>query len=223
MSYEEDLNFVLKYNLNSKSTWMPALSDPADHVAPLVFADWLEENDGHELAGKIRKQVELSKSGGIIKPHRLGDAASDHDFVVHAVRTGHQNPTVRAMASMPDHSDLIDLLLHSDSKVRPHDHDVAVFLSQPDPHKSHSAHSTLSKINRRTPDSGLQAKVVRGTAYLLDYEHNDRRSYGAPAIVFHAPVNDHSEMQALADHAHQLATERAAMDGAQIGPAMFGS
>jgi uncharacterized protein (TIGR02996 family) len=226
----DNLNKTIRYVTDKKQDFYPAVSDPHEMTPHLMLADWLRENGDareQELGDKIHDEVIRSQSGVPLKPVRLGDAYSNHDYVLNAVRTGHQNPTVRALASqstigMPPHPDLLDVLFNSDPHLRPHDHDVAVYLSPDDPYSSHTAHSTVTRINRtHTNESGLEAKVVRGQLYLLDHEHPDAHSYGAPAVVFHAPVNDAGEVKALEQHANQVANER--FEGARMGPVTFGS
>jgi hypothetical protein len=215
----ESLGRAIKY-LTERQDFYPALAGP-ELTPHLMYADYLRDNGEPELGDRIHKEVELTQQGVRPKPAKLGDSHSLHDFVLHAVRTGHPNPTVRALSGRfnePPHPDLANVLFHSDN---PSDHDVAVWLSPEDKAASHSSHDLLKRINSKANfDHNLEAKVVRGTVYLLDHAHPDRNAYGAPGIVFTAPVNDRSEVEALGAHADQLRAERAGLGGvARMGPA----
>jgi uncharacterized protein (TIGR02996 family) len=236
------LNEVLKYLTDKKEDFYPAVVDPNEHTPHLMLADFLNENGDPETAERIRTEVKKQQEyPQAIKPTRLGgDHVTDHDFVLAAVRSGHPNPTVRALASrvipglppkekVPENTnrrnDLIDLLLHSDPQTRPHDHDVAVTLAPSDPVRSHTAHSRLRRINGAGGESGLEAKVVRGVMYLLDHEHPDRNAFGAPGILFTSPVNDDNELDELEAHAQNVRAERSpeGFGPAHMGPVAFGS
>lgn len=214
MSYEDSLSHVLKYSNTKSERFLPVLSDPTDLTAPLVFADWLEEKDRPEpeMADRLRREVQRQREGHPIRPMGLGDEYSGPDTVLNAVRTGHPNPTVRALANKFDelpHPHFFDLLFHSNSEAAPWDHDVAVYLHPEDGSSTHSVHSQLKTLNSRPfRESGLEGKVVRGQLYLLDHDAPDPRAYGAPAIVFHSPVNDPSEVKALVDHGRKMVAER---------------
>lgn len=218
-----ELERAVKYATNSTSDFFRSVSDPHELTPHLMLADWLMEGEDPDLGQRIKREVERNQKGERLKPVKLGDNQSTHDFILHAVRTGHPNPTVRALAGrfgdLP-HPHLFDVLFHSDPTTRPTDHDVAVWLSPEDHPSTHATHAILKRINSRANFEGdLEAKVVRGTAYLLDHRHPDRNGYGAPGIVFEAPVNDRSEMEALAAHAAQLASER---NAGELGPARMG-
>lgn len=231
--YAADISEVLKYVSWDKPTdvYPQLLQEPLDAHLHAVYADWLQDRaqtpEDHQLAERVRREAHKSLLiDRPLKPAKLNDDASLHDFVLHAIRTGHQNPTVRAMAGErigdTPHPELINLLLHSD---HPYDQDVAIWLAPEDAKDSHAAHSRLKRINSRAnEEAGLQAKVVRGTVYLLDHEVPDHRAYGAPSILFTAPVNDHSELDELEAHAQNVRAERTAAGPAtHIGPASFGS
>jgi uncharacterized protein (TIGR02996 family) len=229
MTYIDDLNRVLKYY--TKQDWLHAIATDHNATPHLAYADWLDENNEPELAAKIREQAQGDLLGKRKPLVRLGDGVSDHDFVLNAIRHRHPNPTVRALAEAyaeaePElHNDtfvgnrplyrnqLVDLLLHSPQH---YDQDVAVLLADHDRPGAHSA--TVSRINHHSLPTGLSAKSVRGTTYLTDEMQPDHKAFGAPAIVFTAPSADHSELAALEAHANHLAAERAAAEGATIGP-----
>jgi len=228
MTYTDDLNAVLKYVTDRKEDFYSSLMGGSGDLTPHhLLVDFLQERDESDpLVHRLRTELDRTKSGQKIRPVRLGDAYSLHDFVLHALRTGHPNPAVRAFAGLsdvghPPHPDLLNLLFHSD---RPEDQDAAVWLHPEDETSSHSSHSLMKKLNsRQLKDNGLETKAVRGTAYLLDHEATDHNYYGAPEIRFTAPINDHSELAEMEQHAHQLAEGRAEMGPATVGPAHFGS
>lgn len=239
------LSEVLKYVHWDRKDWFPALvgEGATDAHRQLVYADWLEDHGGEPaLADRVRKEANksLAMAGRTSPPVRMGDDATEHEFVRQAVRTGHPSAVVRAMVGgrvtpdQPhgenDHPQLTDLLLRS---AHPSDHDVGVFLADPDPEPK-NGHPHLNRLNtHRFREQGLFAKQVGGTVYLLDNEDLEeddrkrRRSYGAPEIRFHAPANDPEEVSALIEHADQIRTQReaarAGMGPAHIGAVSFGS
>lgn len=236
----EQLGRAIRYLTERKEDFYHAVSDPHDLTPHHMLSDYVREQGDDELADRIKTEIHRQEHlPQTIRPHRLGESASEHDFVVAALRSGHPNPTVRAMASLvsmgfppPERmaanterrNDLISLLLHSDPQVRPYDHDAAIAIAPNDPVRSHTAHSDLWRIN--TPantEADLSAKVVRGVVYLLDGQRPDHRAYGAPSIVFEAPANDKSELEALRRHADQLRADRSpeGFGPASMGPATF--
>lgn len=224
MQLIDELDRAIRYMTERKEDFYPSIISATDDVPHKVFADYLQDhNEDDPLLHRLRSELERQKSGKV-RAVRLGDAYPLHDFVLHAIRTGHNNPSVRAMAGLtevghPPHSDLLNLLFHSD---RPDDQDAAVWLHPEDSPSSHSSHAQLRRLNSHTlRNAGLETKVVRGTAYLLDHESNQPTSYGAPEIVFTAPINDHSELEAMSSHAHDLAKQRAEMEGASMGAVHF--
>jgi uncharacterized protein (TIGR02996 family) len=237
MNYES-LERVIKYSNWQRQDWFPALvGDGAhDHHKALVFADWLDEHGGEpELAEKVRREAHksLALNGRPLKPNRLGDNYTLADFVLHAIRTGHPSPTVRAMSGKapsptnplgePPHPQLSTLLLRSSHAA---DQDVGAFLALPDPEPK-AGHPHLKRLNTMfIREAGLEAKQVDGTVYLMDHEdleddgHQQRRSFGAPEIRFTADAKDPQELAAMEAHAHQIASARAGLEGvAHMGPA----
>ena len=140
-------------------------------------------------------------------------------FVIDSL-SRHPNPVVRKMASHSEggaHPSLVTALFESDN---PADHDAAVLLAPEDDPHSHSAHRYADAINDHHRKDGLEAKVVRGTAYLLDHRHDDLSKpdhYGAPAIDFTAPANDHTELEAMRRRAAELADKRRTATAAMSG------
>lgn len=214
MTFVDELNKALRYH--TKADWQQAVSQSDDATPHLSYADWLEENGEPETAGRVRTEAQHNLMGHPVRPVRLGDNYSEHDYVLHAVRTDHRNPTVRALAQAteaghPPNPDLINLLFHSE---HPADTDVAVFLAPEDRPAAHTP--VVNRINRNSLTTGLMAKTVRGTVYLMDNETPDHRAFGAPQIVFHSPATDQRELAAMAAHADHIATERAEVP--MIGP-----
>jgi uncharacterized protein (TIGR02996 family) len=209
--FSQDVGEVLKYVHWQKSDWYGKLAEsPTDSTPHLVFADWLQENGDEALAHKVRSEATDEMLSVPRRPYQqLPDDYSDHDAVKQHIHHTHPNPTVRAMAGgvgeVP-HPDMTDLLLHS---TEPDDHDVAIYLSPEDSPKTHTAHKDLHQLNSHPfAEAGLFAKVVRGTVYLMDHEYPYGNKYGAPSIRFTSPVNDHSEMAALVQHANELRQQR---------------
>jgi hypothetical protein len=220
-TYDEKLKYVFwdRHDFFPKVVGSPA-AEVANH---LVFADYLTERGDEQLADRIRSEAAKTHLSRV----RLGDDHSLHDFVLSAVKSAHPSPTVRALAhpvgDFMHHPDLVDALLHSDSVP---DLDAAVWLAGEDripPH--HLAKDYHKRINTRDfAEQGLEAKVVKGTMYLLDHEDTSHRSYGAPSVIFTAPVADHNEMHQLMQHADGVRRERSEVNeglgAARMGPAV---
>lgn len=220
MTFSDDLSTVLRYLTEKDSDFYPSLVGPFEQTPHLMFADFLKGKGEDELADRIHRQTELSNNvGGRPLPASWLHTESGKDRTLHAVRTGHPNPTVRALSGRvndgPDHR-LFDVLFHSPYDA---DHDIAVYLSPEDGPKTHSSHKQVSAINKAGYNEGLEAKVVRGTVYLIDHDTLDPHGYESPSILFTAPVNDHSELKAMEDHARAIAEQRAAVGPAVVGPA----
>lgn len=229
MNYVTELGRALKYLTEREDFIKPTMVGQHSDLLPhKMFADYLMDSPNPadtEVGGLLAQEVDKSEKGHRLGLVRLGDGATMHDTIRAALASAHPNPTVRAYAkhiarqpagAAPPH-DLFSILLSSE---RPHDQDAGVYLHPEDHHSTHSAHRTLAHLNSQPfAESGLEAKVVRGTVYLMDHEDVSNPTWGAPSIVFTAPVNDPSELAEMRAHAEQIVAERNVDDGpAQIGP-----
>lgn len=202
------LHKALKYITAKPEEWTQHLADPEKHYLHPIWADLLEDNNHpSDLADRVRLE---HRGAGWRTPQVPNSEASSHDTVLHLLNHKHPSPAIRALAVHPSEADLpllIDALRQSNSHS---DQDAGVFLSPSEqPHAQHPARGHFKQLEgHRFANAGLFPKLVGDTLYLMDWEHPEQESYGAPAIRYHAPVSDPQDLAGLLAHAETLRQQR---------------
>jgi hypothetical protein len=215
MSFDTHLGEALKYVTNAKEDFYHQLADHSDLTPHGGFADYLQNSDdpserqvGERLTSEVNRQL---AGDSIRRPHAPEEY--NKDYVLHSVRTGHPNPTVRALAGKEGekpHPDFFKFLMSFDPTTHPAAHDIAVYLAEHDKVRTGPAVAALKKINRNHiyDAGGLFAKVVNGRVYLMDSETPDPNGHDAPSIIFDADQNDEKDLNDMVRHTNALVRQR---------------
>lgn len=219
--HHQSLSQALKYITARPEEWTHHLADPQKRDLHLIWADVLNDNGMDGLAHKVREE---SKTRRFQVPQPQGEESDARQVIFANLNHRHPSPAIRALAE-EYYTGPLDFGLLKDNKAhsllvhalrqspREADQDAGVYLAPVEiPHSQHPAQKHFKQLDSHLfANAGLMPKLVGDTLYLMDWNHPEAESYGAPAIRYHAHIGDRQDLDGLVAHAEELRQQQEAL------------